>query len=151
LAGTEEVWIHTFQTGERSYSARKERGSKKGRGDSGLGTKHRGHEFYVSPDDVKRLHTGEMILIEKRPHRVSTVQVTPAGTPDWYKPPGWSWEQTIDYGMDLREEAAARRAQRAGYVWLEGQWVTVDEVRRRIDRRIQEDREFEEKLRRQAA
>ena len=39
LAGTEEVWVHTFQTKERLQ--RQERFVR----ESGVGTKHRGREF----------------------------------------------------------------------------------------------------------
>ena len=73
IAGTEEVWVHTFQTEEglgrpKSSFVR----------ESGVGTKHRGREFYVPPDDITRLAVGRMLLVEKNPHRVELVDVMPA-------------------------------------------------------------------------
>jgi hypothetical protein len=73
IAGTEEVWIHTFQT-EEGIGRRKARFVR----ESGMGTKHRGREFYVPPDDIKRLPVGRMLLVEKNPHRVEVVDVMPA-------------------------------------------------------------------------
>jgi len=73
IAGTEEVWVHTFQTEEGPRPQRAQFGRE-----SGIGTKHRGREFYVSPDEIKRLGVGEMLLVEKNPHRVEVVQVMTA-------------------------------------------------------------------------
>lgn len=57
IAGTRETWIHTFQTDGRVLGA--------GHAQLGLGTRHRGLEFLVAPDTVKRLGAGEAILIRK--------------------------------------------------------------------------------------
>jgi TraM recognition site of TraD and TraG/Bacterial protein of unknown function (DUF853) len=73
IAGTEEVWLHTFQT-EEGLGRPKSRFVR----ESGVGTKHRGREFYVPPDDIKRLPVGRMLLVEKNPHRVEVVDVMPA-------------------------------------------------------------------------
>ena len=72
IAGTEEVWVHTCQTEE--CLQRQERFVR----ESGVGTKHRGREFYVSPDEIKQLGVGRMVLVEKNPHRVVTVDVMSA-------------------------------------------------------------------------
>jgi conjugal transfer pilus assembly protein TraD len=63
IAGTEEVWVHTFQTEDRF----KTKGNRPFPRESGIGTKHRGREFQVSPDEVKRLGVGQMVLVEKNP------------------------------------------------------------------------------------
>ena len=76
IAGTEEVWVHTFQTEDR-FRAKRERPFPR---ESGVGTKHRGREFHISPDEVKRLGVGQMVLVEKNPHRVEVVSV--AEVPD---------------------------------------------------------------------
>jgi type IV secretory pathway TraG/TraD family ATPase VirD4 len=76
IAGTEEVWVHTFQTDEGPRHKRAQFGRE-----SGIGTKHRGREFHVSPDEIKRLGTGQMLLVEKNPHRVEVVQVLQAPGP----------------------------------------------------------------------
>ena len=57
IAGTEEVWVHTFQTEE--HLQRQERFVR----ESGVGTKHRGREFYVTPDEIKQLGVGRMLLV----------------------------------------------------------------------------------------
>lgn len=80
IAGTEEVWVHTFQTEEGLG-----RPTSRFVRESGIGTKHRGREFYVPPDEIKRLPVGRMLLVEKNPHRVEVVDVMPvdaAGTAD---------------------------------------------------------------------
>jgi hypothetical protein len=74
IAGTEEVWVHTFQTEDR-FDAKRDRPFPR---ESGVGTKHRGREFHISPDEVKRLGVGQMVLVEKNPHRVEIVHVMPA-------------------------------------------------------------------------
>jgi hypothetical protein len=74
IAGTEEVWVHTFQTEDR-FHANQDRPFPR---ESGVGTKHRGREFHISPDEVKRLGVGQMVLVEKNPHRVEIVNVMPA-------------------------------------------------------------------------
>lgn len=73
IAGTEEVWVHTFQTEEGLG-----RPSSRFVRESGLGTKHRGREYFVPPDDIKQLPVGRMLLVEKNPHRVEVVDVMPA-------------------------------------------------------------------------
>jgi type IV secretory pathway TraG/TraD family ATPase VirD4 len=73
IAGTEEVWVHTFQTEEGPRSRRAQFGRE-----SGIGTKHRGREFHVPPDEIKTLPVGRMLLVEKNPHRVTVVDVLPA-------------------------------------------------------------------------
>jgi intracellular multiplication protein IcmO len=75
IAGTEEVWVHTFQTEDRL----KTKGGRPFPRESGIGTKHRGREFQVSPDEVKRLGVGQMVLVEKNPHRMEVVDVMSAG------------------------------------------------------------------------
>jgi hypothetical protein len=75
IAGTEEVWVHTFQT-EEGLGPPKSRFVR----ESGVGTKHRGREYYVPPDDIKRLPIGRMLLVEKNPHRVELVDVMAADT-----------------------------------------------------------------------
>jgi hypothetical protein len=65
--------VHTFQTEEglgrpKSSFVR----------ESGVGTKHRGREYYVPPDEIKRLPVGRMLLVEKNPYRVELVDVVPA-------------------------------------------------------------------------
>lgn len=79
LAGTEEVWVHTFQTDDIAL-----RGQGPFGRESGMGTKHRGREFVVSPDEIKALPVGRMLLIEKNPHHTELVDVLPADrqTPD---------------------------------------------------------------------
>jgi hypothetical protein len=73
IAGTEEVWVHTFQTEEGPRSRRAQFGRE-----SGIGTKHRGREFHVPPDEIKTLPVGRMLLVEKNPHRATVVDVLPA-------------------------------------------------------------------------
>lgn len=73
IAGTEEVWVHTFQTEEGLG-----RPTSRFVRESGIGTKHRGREFYVPPDEIKRLPVGRMLLVEKNPHRVEIVNVMSA-------------------------------------------------------------------------
>ena len=73
IAGTEEVWVHTFQT-EEGLGRPTSRFAR----ESGIGTKHRAREFYVPPDEIKRLPVGRMLLVEKNPHRVEIVDVMSA-------------------------------------------------------------------------
>ena len=73
IAGTEEVWLHTFQTEEGPRSRRAQFGRE-----SGIGTKHRGREFRVPPDEIKALPVGRMLLVEKNPHRATVLDVLPA-------------------------------------------------------------------------
>lgn len=73
IAGTEEVWVHTFQT-EEGFGRPTSRFVR----ESGIGTKHLGREFYVPPDEIKRLPVGRMLLVEKNPHRVEIVNVMSA-------------------------------------------------------------------------
>lgn len=74
LAGTDEVWIHTWQTDEGLPT-----GTSAG---STLGSKRRGREFHVAPDTIKRLQTGEAIVITKNPHAVHQVRVFDNSTRD---------------------------------------------------------------------
>ena len=71
IAGTEEVWLHTFQTDER-FDPKAKRSFPR---ESGLGTKHLAREFIVSPDQIKGLGVGQMLLVEKNPHRVEVLRV----------------------------------------------------------------------------
>lgn len=73
IAGTDEVWIHTFQTDDNAFRSNAPFGRE-----SGMGTRHRGREFVVSPDAIKALPVGRMVLIEKNPHRAVIVDVLPA-------------------------------------------------------------------------
>ena len=73
LAGTEEVWVHTFQTDDIALRSKAPFGRE-----SGMGTRHRGREYLVSPDEIKRLPVGRMLLVEKNPHRTDLVDVLPA-------------------------------------------------------------------------
>ncbi len=68
LAGTEEIWVHTFQTDDNVLRGTSPR-------ESGMGTRHRGREFVYSPDAIKALPVGRMVLIEKNPHRAVLVDV----------------------------------------------------------------------------
>jgi energy-coupling factor transporter ATP-binding protein EcfA2 len=63
IAGTREVWIHTFQTDQAITNA-------PDLVPSGLGTKRLGQEFYVAPDTIKQLAVGEAVVITKHPYRV---------------------------------------------------------------------------------
>lgn len=67
LAGTQEVWIYTFQTDDHWHNTPADR--------SGLGSKRRGHEFHIGPDTIKALRTGEAVVITKNPHDVRHVRV----------------------------------------------------------------------------
>ena len=67
LAGTTEVWVHTWQTEDTIRDGPT--------GTSGLGTKRRGHEFHIGPDTIKALQTGEAIVITKNPHQVRHVHI----------------------------------------------------------------------------
>lgn len=61
IAGTEEVWEHTFQTDERW--------TRKGaNGKAELGSKRRGHQFIIAPDTIKQLRVGQAVVIQKEPH-----------------------------------------------------------------------------------
>lgn len=70
LAGTEEVWVHTFQTDDVALRSRAPFARE-----SGMGTKHRGREFLISPDEIKALPVGRMLLVEKNPHHAEVVDV----------------------------------------------------------------------------
>ena len=76
MAGTEEVWVHTFQTDDVAL-----RGRASFPRESGMGTKHRGREYLVTPDQIKALGVGRMVLVEKNPHRVEVVDVLPPDHP----------------------------------------------------------------------
>ncbi len=53
IAGTKAVWISTEQTEEGLIVS----------GPSGRGSRRRGHEFVIHPDRIKRLGTGQAVLI----------------------------------------------------------------------------------------
>ncbi len=53
IAGTKPVWISTEQTEEGLIVS----------GPSGRGSRRRGHEFVIHPDRIKRLGTGQAVLI----------------------------------------------------------------------------------------
>lgn len=53
IAGTKAVWITTEQTEEGLLLS----------GSSGRGSRRRGHEFQIHPDRIKRLATGQAVLI----------------------------------------------------------------------------------------
>lgn len=69
MTGTKEVWEHTFQTDHRLGTR------KQGPGQSGLGTMARGEEFVVHPNALKRLKTGEAMLVTQDPHEARLVTV----------------------------------------------------------------------------
>jgi energy-coupling factor transporter ATP-binding protein EcfA2 len=74
LAGTREVWIHTFQTDQAVAAAPDVL-------PTGRGTKRRGHEFYGAPDTIKQLDVGEAVVITKNPHRAQTASMIPTVFP----------------------------------------------------------------------
>ena len=76
IAGTEEVWTHTFQTEDRLSQLQKDGQFWR---ESGMGTKHVGREFLVSPDEIKRLGVGRAVLIEKNPNRTKVLKVRAPG------------------------------------------------------------------------
>ncbi len=53
FAGTKPVWITTQQTEQKAF----------GTGESGKGSRHRGHEFWLHPSDIKNLPTGYAAVI----------------------------------------------------------------------------------------
>lgn len=63
VAGTRNVWIHTFQT-EQPWVHGPDIGQ------TGLGTKRRGEEFVVAPGTIKALPVGDAIVVTTNPHRV---------------------------------------------------------------------------------
>jgi len=68
MVGTEKVWEHTEQTGNRWF----------GGYDTGRGTRRRVEQFVVHPDEIKRLGTGQAVVITKLPTaQARTVRVTP--------------------------------------------------------------------------
>ncbi|MGH3118312.1 MAG: TraM recognition domain-containing protein, partial [Gaiellales bacterium] len=76
IAGTEEVWTHTFQTEDRLSQLQKDGQFWR---ESGMGTKHVGREFLVSPDEIKRLGVGRAVLVEKNPNRTKVLKVRAPG------------------------------------------------------------------------
>lgn len=94
--GTRETWIHTFQTDDRLLFA--------GRGQFGLGTKHRGHEFLIAPDTIKRLRTGEAIVIRKTPHVARRVRIHAPRWPEAF----WTSENRARLEAGHREVAYGR-------------------------------------------
>jgi type IV secretory pathway TraG/TraD family ATPase VirD4 len=103
IAGTEEVWEHTFQTDDRRRRGADHR--------SGLGTRRRGHQFVVPPDTVKRLGTGQAVVVQKEPHTARRVTL--------FKP-GPTGPLGKEQGPEL--EAARRRAA------FECMWLTPPDV-----------------------
>ena len=76
MAGTEEVWEETRQTGGRLF----------GGYDTGRGTRRLTEKFIVHPNQIKTLRTGEAVFISKiGAERARTVRVTPPRAP---QPPG---------------------------------------------------------------
>jgi|GEM_PF-464837 len=71
FAGTREVWVHTFQTDQPVSNT----------SDffltNALGSKRRGHEFYVAPDTIKQLPTGHAVIVTKNPHDVRLARMYP--------------------------------------------------------------------------
>jgi type IV secretory pathway TraG/TraD family ATPase VirD4 len=68
MAGTEEVWVETRQTGGRLL----------GGYDTGRGTRRRAERFIVHPNEIKTLRTGEAVVISKiGGARARTVRVAP--------------------------------------------------------------------------
>jgi len=53
IAGTKGVWVSTQQTEQGLLSS----------GPSGRGSRRRGYEFTVHPDSIKRLDTGQAVVI----------------------------------------------------------------------------------------
>ncbi len=53
VAGTKPVWVTTEQTEEGLLLS----------GPSGRGSRRRGHEFQIHPDRIKRLGTGQAVVI----------------------------------------------------------------------------------------
>jgi energy-coupling factor transporter ATP-binding protein EcfA2 len=96
IAGTREAWIHTFQTDDRMLLT--------GTAQFGLGTRHRGHEFLVAPDTIKRLRTGDAIVIRKTPHDARRVSVY---VPEWPEA-FWTPESRAALEADHREVAYGR-------------------------------------------
>ena len=72
LAGTRNVWVRTFQTDKQPAL----HGAPTTRG-----TKQRGHEFYIAPDTIKQLETGQAVVVRKNPHSVATVRIRPSSSP----------------------------------------------------------------------
>jgi conjugal transfer pilus assembly protein TraD len=68
IGGTREVWIHTFQTDDGWNSGPPT-------GTTGMGSRHRGHEFHIAPDTIKRLGVGEAVVIRKNPHDARVVTI----------------------------------------------------------------------------
>lgn len=68
IAGTREVWEHTFQTTDPFGEALR-------KGDPRLGSKRRGHQYVVAPDTIKQLRTGEAVVIQKEPHMAKRIAV----------------------------------------------------------------------------
>ncbi len=56
-----------------------------------MGTKHRGREYYVPPDDIKRLPVGRVLLVEKtRTASRSSTSCRPTRTTDGKEGAGYS-------------------------------------------------------------
>ncbi len=79
IAGTKAVWITTEQTEEGPLLS----------GPSGRGSRRRGHEFQIHPDRIKRLATGQAVLItpgSERPPAI--IHVNHPGKRQGQKRPG---------------------------------------------------------------
>jgi len=68
MVGTEKVWEHTHQTGNRWFGGH----------DSGRGTRRQVEQFVVHPNEIKSLRTGQAVVITKLPAaQARTVRVKP--------------------------------------------------------------------------
>jgi type IV secretory pathway TraG/TraD family ATPase VirD4 len=69
MIGTERVWEHSHQTS---------RGLVLGSRDTGRGTRRQVERYLVEPDEIKRLGTGQAVMITKLPAaKVTRVRVAP--------------------------------------------------------------------------
>ncbi len=107
LAGTREVWIHTFQTDQALGHASDVFPAERG-------TKRRGHEFYVAPDTIKQLAVGEAVVITKNPHHVVPTHML---EPPYLRPDDSPW---INSQTALRRRALELVHPRARADWLAG-------------------------------
>ena len=113
LAGTREVWIHTFQTDQAMTNA-------PDLVPSGRGTKRRGHEFYVAPDTIKQLAVGEAVVVTKNPHHVVPTYML---EPPYLRPEESPW---INSQTALRRRALATVHPDARTDWIAGNGATAE-------------------------
>jgi hypothetical protein len=113
LAGTREVWIHTFQTDQAITNA-------PDLVPSGRGTKRRGHEFYVAPDTIKQLAVGEAVVITKNPHHVVPTYML---EPPYLRPEESPW---VKSQVALRRRALATVHPDARADWIAGNGATAE-------------------------